>query len=244
MTRWLWVALLFCCACTDTEGQLVAMHWSVGGDPAEREFTTDTGWQVTLEEAHAALESLFAIAPTRAEPGAVARLSRWLVPVARAHGGHDDAMGRRVRTELLDVGPVDALAEPPRSEVESAEAGRVETLKIELARSKELPSDAHGLTAYVRGTAERDGQRVEFSGGVLLADDEAARRIEARVGFELGEGGTLHVTLRPSEWFRQAEFERLPEGGEISLDNQVGRALQIGVRSPDAYEVSWKARKD
>lgn len=244
MTRWLWCLSMLIAGCeTQTAGQLVAMHWSVGGAPADREFTTDTGWQVTLEEARAGVESLFAIAPVE-QIGAVARLSRLLVPVAHAHGGYDDAAGRRVRAELLDVLAVDALAEAPRAEAESAEAGRVETIKLELAHTKQLPRELDGFQAYARGTAERDGQRVSFQGGVVLADDEPARRVELRTSFSIGEGGTLHVTLRPSEWFRDAEFDRLPASGEIAADNQVGRALQIGARSPDAFDVQWKAQKD
>jgi hypothetical protein len=181
----------------------------------------------------------------------VAWLSRLLVPVAHAHGGHDDASGRRVRAELLDPIALDVLAgEPEQLRAESAEAGEIATMKIELARAKDkLPSSLHGYAAWVRGSAEREGTRVSFEGGVSLADDEAARRVEKRVKFTLSQGGTLSLVVRPSEWFREAEFDRLPEAAsdepsQITADNQVGRAWAIGLRSPAAFDVAWKPLKD
>jgi hypothetical protein len=252
MKRWLLCLVVFGCACGgDTAGESIVIGWTLGGDAAsvEREFVTDTGWQVSLEEAQVGIEAVFAIAPTPDKLDAVARLSRLLVPVAHAHGGHDDASGRRVRAELLDPFALDVLAdEPEQLRAESAEAGTIDTIKIELVRAKDkLPSSPHGYAAWVRGSAEREGARVSFEGGVSLADDEVARRIETRVKLTLSQGGTLGMVVRPSEWFREAEFDRLPEAADdelsqITADNQVGRAWAIGLRSPAAFDVSWKAQ--
>lgn len=148
---------------------------------------------------------------------------------------------------------LDALAdEPERLEGESAEAGDIDTIKIELARARaedKLPSSLHGYAAWARGSAEREGLRVTFEGGVSFSDQEPARRIETRAKFSLDEGGTLRVAVRPSEWFRKAEFDRIAEAAEgaprvISSTDQVGRAFQIGARSPLAFEVSWKTSED
>jgi hypothetical protein len=252
MKNWAWCGVLLACACGgDTAGQSVAIQWALGAESVEREFVTDTGWQVQLEEAHLGIEAVFAIAPSADQPGAVARLSRLLVPVAHAHGGYDDANGRRVRAELLDLIALDALADAPDElGVESAEAGAIETIKIELVRTRDkLPSSLHGHAAWARGSAEREGTRVSFEGGVSFADQEPARRVETRAKFSLSEGGTLRVGVRPSEWFRHAEFDRLPEAADgapraITSGDQVGRAFQIGARSPAAFEVSWQTRED
>jgi hypothetical protein len=248
-SRWL---LVFLCACgSDTAGQSISIGWTVASAADEsKSFTTDTGWQVTLDEARVGLDSVFAIAPAAEKQGAVAFLSHLLVPVAHAHGGHDDASGLRVRAELLDPVVVDVLADgPERFGSLPGEAGEVATIKLELARpDSDLPDSLHGFQAYVRGVAEKNGEQVPFAGGVHIADDEPSRRVETAVKFELSEGGTLTLAVSAAEWLREADFDRLPEADdadrEITADSQVGRAWMIGVRSPAAFEVTWKPRKD
>lgn len=250
-----WVALLglLVCACGgETEGQSISLDWQVArATESSKAFTTDTGWNVTLDEARVGLDSVFAIAPASEGKSAVAWLSDLLVPVARAHGGHDDANGLRVRAELLDPLVVDVLRDSnERLPTVIGEAGDIATIKLEIARpGSKLPDSLNGFQAYARGTAEKDGTRIAFQGGLHIADREPARRVETKVDFALSEGGTLTLAVHADEWFRDAEFDRLPEadGGEaraISADDQVGRAWGIGVRSPDAFEVTWKSRKD
>jgi hypothetical protein len=245
-----WLALASACG-GETEGQSIALRWRATGSDAATAFATDTGWQVTLAEARIGLDSISAIAGEPQSRGAVALLSDLLVPVARAHGGHDDASGRRVRAEWLDPVAIDALAAgPERLGTVIAEAGDVAAIKLELARSAaKLPDSLHGFQAYVRGTAERDQMRVPFAGGVHVANDEPARRVETKVKLELSDGGALSVAVHAEEWLRDAEFDRLPEADdgaerEITADDQVGRAMLIGVRSPDAFEVTYQPRKD
>jgi hypothetical protein len=250
MRLWLIGLFVLACACGgETEGQSIAIRWNVeAADRAEtdREFVTDTGWQVRLDTARVAVESMLALAPKKDSIGAVARVSRWFLPVAHAHGGHDEATGKRIRAEWLDPFVIDALA-PERASLGSysAEAGAVDMLKLELARTKtRLEDDLHGFRAYVAGTAERDGERVSFEGGLSFADEEPARRVETPVELELVEGGTLTLDVHVSEWLRDAEFDRLPGSDsvaprEIAPETQVGRAWAIGVRSPAAFSFSW-----
>lgn len=249
---WCWLGLAIACG-GDTEGQNIVLRWDVAKAPeAAMSFATDTGWYVNLDEAHIALESVFAIAPANDDAKALAWLSDLLVPVARAHGGHDDASGLRVRAELLDPFAIDALSdETVRVDDVVGEAGAVGTVKFVFARpDRDLPEVLHGFQAYVRGTAERDSETIRFAGGVHLADAEPARRVEKKVELTLREGGTLTIALHPDAWLREAEFDRLPETEsagaerEITADSQVGRAWAIGVRSPTAFDVTWKARKD
>jgi len=248
---WCWIALA--CACGQTEGQSISLTWNAAkASDDSSSFATDTGWQVTLEEARVALESVFAIAPPEESAGAIARLERLLVPVAHAHGGHDEAGGLRVRAELLEPSVVDLLAgSSARLGNVSAEAGDVSTIKLELAHpDTRLPESMHGFQAYVRGSAERDGERISFAGGLHVAAEEPARRIETKVKFALSEGGALTLATHGQVWLRDAEFDRLPEAAaadqarEITPDSQVGRAWAIGVRDPDAFDLTWTARKD
>ncbi len=237
----------------DTEGESIAVRWQVAGtNDAAQTFTTDTGWDVTLEEARIALDSVFAIAPPAPSRGAVARLSELFVSVAHAHGGHDDADGLRVRAEWLDPFAIDALRDrPERLGTVLGEAGDIATIKLEIAKSAEkLPDSLHGFQAYVRGVAEKDQLRIPFAGGVHVSEAEPARRIEAKVKFALSDGGALVLAVHPEEWLREAAFDRLPEaedGGadrQITADSQAGRALRIGVRSPAAFEITYASSED
>jgi len=257
MNRWLIVWLVFACACgADTAGESISVRWMLAVDD-EPEFVTDTGWTVQLEAAQLGIESMAAIAPETESAGAVAQLSRFIVPLARAHGGHDEATGRRIRAEWLEPFVFDALPlaladEPAALGGEAAETGAVTLIKVELARAKtKLPAEiGEDAQAYVRGTAEREGVRVRFEGALRFADGAAARRVELPLKATLTEGGTLTLQVRASEWLQKAELDRLPDADDpdaprqITADTQPGRAWAIGVRSPAAFSMTWKQAKD
>jgi hypothetical protein len=242
-----------CCACGgETAGEQIALRWQLAaGDEASRDFVTDTGWHVTLDDARVSIESVLLIAPASDSRGALASVRQWLVPVAHAHGEHDAADGQRVRAELLDPIVIDAAAERPRTlGTIPAEAGDVAAFKLMIARTTDdTPDELHGhAAAYVRGRAARDDVRVSFSGGVTLADSEPARRVERRIQFSLSELGTLTLGVQPSEWFREAEFARIATDdaeAEVAIDpaSQVGRAWAIGLRSPEAFDLTWTAKQ-
>jgi hypothetical protein len=253
MTRcwWSYVLIAAACACGgETEGEQISLRWRLAaGAEDRRDFVTDTGWHVTLEEARVSIESVILIGPQADSQGALARVLDLLVPVAHAHGGHDAADGQRVRAELLDPVVLDAGAERARSlGMLPGEAGAVATVKLMLARTSD-DADLHGRAAYVRGAAERDGKRITFEGGVTLAKDEPARRVELPVDFSLSDRGSLTVGIEPSEWLRAAELDRLASGDseqplEIEPNGQVGRAWAIGLRSPEAFTFTWTPERE
>jgi len=251
-THWIasCAALLGMCACSaDTGGREVDMRFifAQGDDALGAEFDTATGWHVKLDEARLALESIYVYGADPQEALARQLLRLW-GPVAHAHGGHDPVTGRPIRAELLDPPVLDLLdAQTQRLPLQAAEAGAVETIKFLIAKPKApLPQELHGGQAYVRGSAERDDQRVEFTGTIMISDDEEpARRVErSKLHAELDEGTSIRVSVRPSVWFQEAEFDRL-EGDhadgpvEISAANQVGRAWAVAVRSPDAFTIAF-----
>lgn len=251
----LWLGWCLLAACGgETAGQRVLLHWNIGSaEQAERNtaFTTDTGWDVTLEEAHVAVGPIYALAPAPTQLDAVASVARELVlPVAHAHDGYDAATGRRVRAELLEVITFDALDPEVRDlGAFEADAGEVATLKIEIARlTNALPESLHGRQAYVRGHAQRDDRDIPFEGRLveLRADDDTARRVETDSDFLLEAGGTLDVSVDARAWLRLAEFDQLTASGDddvahITEDSQVGRAWKVGVREPSAFSVTWQA---
>lgn len=246
------IACAALCACGgETAGRVIDIHLRVQpeAEPGRElgEFTTDTGWEVELDEATLAIGSMYAFAPASG-PGAMAWLSDLLVPVAHAHGGFDPASGLRARAELLEPVAIDLLAADGQelSDVE-AEAGALAKLALDIAKpDADLPEAVHGHQAWVAGEATRGAERVRFEGGLDIPDEGLKRRIETEVeGIELEDGGTLVLSLRPSRWLHDANFDRLAapaegEPAEITRESQVGRAWLIGARSPAVIHVNWQ----
>ena len=231
-----------------TEGRIVRVQVAVAGDsqPGDElgRFETRTGWQVTLDRAELALSAIYAFAPEE-DPSALARAADLLVPVARAHGGHDPLTGKRVRAELVEPVIVDLLQSRPHVLAEvDAEAGSVAALAIDLARpASSEASELDGQQVVVSGEARRGDERVRFAGGVQVPDEATARRVERAVPPQaLAEGATLLLGLRASAWLDEAQFDRLMAAADdqpraITQDDQVGRALFVGARSPRALSL-------
>ncbi len=249
---WTAIACAALSACGgETGGRVIDIHLRVQPeaepDRPLGEFTTATGWEVTLDQATLAVGSMYAFASVES-PGAMAWLSDLLVPVARAHGGFDPASGLRARAELLEPVAIDLLA-PDGQELPDveAEAGALAKVALDIAKADdELPEALHGHQAWVAGEATRGEERVRFEGGLDIEGEGLQRRIETDVeGIELEEGGTLVLALRPSRWLRDANFDRLaaPATGEpatITPTSQVGRAWLVGARSPAVIAVNWE----
>jgi hypothetical protein len=198
-----------------------------------REFETETGFRVQLDEARIELASVYLYAPPTARLSALAWLDRNLVSVAHAHGGIDNERGRRVLAEWTKPMSIDALDGSAIELAETtAEAGTVDAVKLLLEP---------GLVARVRGRAERDGQRWHFEAEVI-PDEQVTRAVELiELEQTLEQNSVVHVRVQPKAWLDLCEFSRLGEASEdvvsVEADNQVGRALSIGVRSPNAFSV-------
>jgi len=248
--RWACAVLaLVAAACGgETAGELISIEVALRSEPAESDalasFETDTGYSVELDEASVRVGPILAFSPeARAEaPRSILRLvSDALVPVAQAHGGVDLVSGRLVRAEWLEPVTLDALdGETVVLGEVQAEAGAVDAVTLELARE-----GAEGAQLELRGEAARDGQTLAFSGELILDDNPLARRIElVHEDFALTEGGRLTIVVHPDVWLRDAELARAPVDAEgmaqLAPDNQPGRALEIGARSPAAYSIEWR----
>ncbi len=209
------------------------------------QFSTDTGWDVTLDEARIAIGPIYAYAPTDT---AMARLGRALSPVgvAYAHGGADPFNGRHVRAEVRDQIAFDALSPAPASFGEiDGEAGLVDSLTVALEAPEAANVDAmHAHHAWVSGTATQGAMTVAFEGGVDLPEDGLIRRVEGiRVDDVLDDAVTLVVGTRVLEWLRDAHFDRLTETAPsgrmlITPESQVRGAFYLGIRTTAA----WSAR--
>lgn len=243
------IALMAIACGGSTEGRTIQIELAFEGSPAARApFTTGTGWEVELSAARVALGPIYLFAP---EGSARAR-SGLLVSTAHAHGGVDVLTGRRVRAELLEPVMVDALAERAApAAMLIAEAGPIDAAMLEISRVRDLP-EGEARALYVAGTARRAGdggedEVIAFEGVLALGDPALERRIEiTREAIDLEAKPRLTLRVQPEIWLDGARFERLAAAAPndpdaprpITAGDQVGRALRIGARSPDAYALS------
>jgi len=183
---------------------------------------------------------------TGATQKAVAWLGQQLVSVAYAHGGVDVEKGRRVLAEWTKPMSIDVLSGSSTKLAETdAEGGTVDAVKLQLV---------DGKLAHVRGHAVRDGKRWYFEGDIDPKQG-VQRVIELlELDEDLAEGAVVHMAVHPKTWLDLCDFSELGEAQNpaeadptfmpVTKEDQVGRAIDIGVRSPNAFGVSVAAAKD
>ncbi|EYF01664.1 hypothetical protein [Chondromyces apiculatus] len=233
----------------DTGGQMIGMAIAVhaegeAGEPLGH-FTTATGWEVTLDEAFAAVGPVFVYenAPVYARRDERFLPLRWLVPEAHAHPGdsHYDggvAKGEWLGQTLLDL--LDPASFPTFEGPGIAGAARSLTVHLDPPRAS-LPDRErlHGYQLYVSGVAEREGTRIPFAGGLDLPAEGDQRKVQGvPLDGVIDEGATVVVAVHPSSWLREANFEVLLDGEPdaegrypIAPGSQIERAWYIGARS-------------
>ena len=242
--------LLFAMGCeADTGGELGHVTVAVQAESMQDggaidRFTTRHGYEVTLTEARMWIGPVYVWAPS----GAQTQRGFSLVSKAYAHGGYDPLSGRRIRVERAQSFEVDLLAtEALVLDDEVAELGPTDGATLALPP----PAAADGATAghhlWVAGSAHKDGQTIEFAGGIDIADDGLLRRVNgiaADLTLEDGDLVTLHV--RPQVLFDSAHFERLSDGDEdgvveLATNTQPYDAIFLGMTDPEAYRVTRQA---
>jgi hypothetical protein len=241
-------AALLATACGETEGQVVTIDVALEAPASPTSVTTNTGWEVHFDEARVALGPLFAFAP-RLEGGAMAALRSFLFPVARAHGGTDPLNGRRVRAEWLSQVAFDATpgADPAVLGTIEAESGNVDAVTVTLDPPDVANAAAmHDHHLWARGEAKKDGQTIRFEGGLDIPDEGLSRRVEnIPIDAFLEQGGRWTITVRPQDWFQDANFDRLNQQNAegvylITPESQVRSAWLLGARSPRAYAARFE----
>jgi hypothetical protein len=244
-------ALLACVpvlgGCGGTEGRLVTIDVVLEAPSSPSTFTTNTGWEVRLDEARIAMGPLLAFAP-RFDGGAIAAIRSVLLPVAHAHGGTDPLNGRRVRAEWLPQIAFDAISEEALllGAIE-AESGLVDAVTVTLdPPGAGQAAILHNHHLWARGEATKDGTSIRFEGGLDIPDEGLSRRVEnIPIDAFLEEGGRWVVTVLAPEWFQDAQFDRLTEqDGEgvflITPESQVRGAWLLGARSARAYAARFE----
>jgi hypothetical protein len=228
-------------ACGTTSGRAITMNLFAEGDGDT--FTTTTGWTVDLTDAHVAMGPVYVLAPVTTV------LRELVMPVAFAHGGHDDFSGRSVRAEWLEQLAVDLLA-TERTSLGTADgsAGPAGSVIVDL----EPPTGSnvtpvHGHHAWIAGTATRGEEVIAFEGGLDIPDEGLSRRVEGiPASGDFDTDGELTITVHVSSWLDAMHFDRLPEpaSGEtrvIASGVQPYTAWYIGARSSSAFSTTYVA---
>lgn len=229
----------------DTGGRLVRVALVVSTTRATG-TTTNSGWNVSFEEACVALGPIYVYEGG----GILAHRDRsvfptWLVRSAYAHPGDQHFDGGEVKGEWLEQRRFDAVHETTTFlGTVLGSAGPVRSLSLVLAVPRAvLGADPclRGHQAYVVGVAERGDQRVPFEGGIDIENVGSQRRVDG-IGLVGGleEGTTIEITVDARAWFSHADFaqlETIDERGRFVIEarSQPYNAWYLGLRGVGGY---------
>jgi hypothetical protein len=223
-------------------------------------FTTQSGWDVELDEAVIALGPVYlwenpsVSGLDRSAPDGGFDLVGWasdmVIPTAWAHPGDQWFAGGELRGEFLEQYALDlldgrTLSLGPARGI----AGEVRSLTVILdpptASTGGDPLSLRGFHAYVAGFARRDGIEIAFEGGLEIPAEGTQRQVDGLpVQFDVDDGGTLVIGVHPRTWFDQAHFDTLDVRGPdgrwmITPESQVAASWFIGARSAQGYFARW-----
>lgn len=239
-------------ACGVTPGRPIAVTFFVQG-ASNAAFETAAGYQIQLDEAWLSIGPIYVLAPTHA----LTRLERALaLPVALAHGGHDDYASLGVRAEWLGEQVVSAIG-GTQLLVGAGDgvAGLAEYTTLDLVVPADASGPTHGHIAWVAGTATpiAGGDPIAFEGGLDLPDEALSRTIESIASaLDMSETGTFTLALHPNgrgadapSWLEEASFDRLPAPAsgttrELAPGTQPYVAWTLALRDAVAYTTSYQ----
>lgn len=243
------LSLLGVVACGTTPGAPseaeVVLH------PSTASFTTSLGWTVTLDEAVLVPGALYVLAPEGDTTASLERsLSRVLLPVAYAHGGVDAYAGRPVRLEWLGPSSLSLLGAADVSlGVADGSVGTSEiaTLEFEALSGDDATSSSpgHGQHVWVSGTATDGTTTLAFEGGMTFETTGTENLVETiPIAASVEAEGTLGLTVDVATWLDRVAFDRLADTSSPrtwTASSQAGIALDLGVRTPSAYALTYAA---
>lgn len=243
------------CGSGTTTGRPVSLQTELRADPpADRAFTTQTGWSVQLSEARISIAALYYF---DGEPAYVMRTpslreriaSLSLVSVARAHPGHyvsGDAVGQMATPAYADL-----FAGTSALPAGSGVTGTYRSARFVWGtpRSEPALSVLGSKVAQVAGTASKDGKTVHFRVAAELAD--VARSVpQGQVDgcvldeAEVESDGTIAVRVDPSVWFKLVDFAEVQPGTsaaptQIAAGTTPQIAFALGLAQLSAYRFSF-----
>ena len=227
-------------ACGVTPGRVISATFRAVGDGGPR-FTTHSGWDVTVTDAHLVVGSIFVIAPR-----ATALLRLLSMPVALAHGGADEFATLGILAEWLERASLNLLSTTPTTlGVGRGIAGTIGSAEVDIDPPPAAIAGAtRGHQAWVAGSARRASTTIAFEGGLDIADLTIARRVQGiPASGSIDDGSTITITAHLRSWLDQMQFDRLdaPTTGttrQIVSGTQPYNAWVLGARTVTAFAVT------
>lgn len=238
-------------ACGNTPGRAIAVTFTAVGDASD--FDTASGWRVHLTEARLSIGPIYVLAPA-IQTARLEQLRALVLPLAHAHGGHDDYAALAVRAEWLDGAIVDLLAPEVVLGEGDGTAGLAEYTTVELATPTDASGPTHGHVAWVSGTAApiTGGAPIAFEGGLDVTPDAIGSAVESIAStFTMSTGGTFALTIHAAgrgadapSWLEEAHFDRLavPTTGTVRTlapGTQPYVAWYLAARDANAFTTSY-----
>ncbi|QAT88582.1 putative lipoprotein [Corallococcus coralloides] len=252
-------ALAAGCGLSGTGGRSITFRMGLrtalaSGETTAGEFTTDTGWRVTLTTARLVLGPiyLFEKASPLQPQALLRRLGDALLPTAHAHEG-DFFSGGRVLGEWDREVVFDLLADAGQARVLGRSPG-IAGMARSLSLLLQPPSSALGAEAdemqgrslFLEGVATQAAARVPFRVAMDFPPPVELQRVDfVPIEVDLDDEGLFVLEPQPHRWFTGARFDRLtvPADGtpvDVGTDAQVYRALSVNVRRFDAFTGAWE----
>jgi hypothetical protein len=217
-------------ACGDsTTGGQVVLHTRLTTDlGADRSFTTNLGWVVTLDRALLAGGPLYLFDgepafTMRARPAPWQRLWAALAPLGTAHAHPGHYLAGNAKGQMLLPFSVDLMMAPAALPDGDGITGTVRSATFSFAPPSAGPvaGQLGGRVAVVEGSARKDGQTVHF---LLSADftDIASMQKDGQItgcAFDTTDiqgPGTVTVTVKPRVWFNLLDFAQLAAGSSAA----------------------------
>lgn len=230
-----------------TTGQRIALHTKVtAGEEATKAFKNAYDWSITLSKAYLSVGELYyfdgppVVASYR--PRAPRGLGGFLgFRTAHAHPGHyteGDALG-----QMLTPTTVDILKDSELPDGDGV-TGTYRSARFEFASppAGDLAADVDGHLVVVEGEAKKGAETRLFrltadKADILNADGNPYVEGCIFEETEIPADGTVVLTLRPSVWLDQVDFEAVaesPDGKPVEIPagdtahKAFGRGLQKG----------------
>lgn len=235
------------------------------GTEGTQGFTSGIGWNVKLSKLYMSTGALYYFdgatifsrtMPTRPSGPydlrrAVNALDALLgVGTAHAHPGH--YIPGTARGEMLTATSVDLAGKDATLAVGNGVTGitRSATFTFAAPATGPFAAELGSHVVVVEGTADKAGAQRIFRAEIDLPELLNAKKEPAIVGCTFQEvdmqaDGTVTVTIKPSLWFDQVEFDTIPastDGKPVLMDpSTLGRKeLVLGMLASDGYIFSYQ----
>lgn len=237
-----------------TTGQRIVLHTRVtAGDEAQKPFKNAYDWSITLTKAYLSVGELYyfngppvvADLRPRSRPGLRGLLA---VRTAHAHPGHyteGDAFG-----QMLTPTTVDVLKDSELPDGDGV-TGTYRSARFEFASPPggDLAADVDGHVVIVEGEAKKGAETRLFrlaadQADILNADDNPYVEGCIFEETEIPADGTVVLTLHPSVWLDQVDFEAVaesPDGEpvEIPAGQTAHKAFSRGLQKGTGFGFSY-----